>query len=164
MTSLKRCGSASIADSSAALICRRDQSLLRIRRAGLPRGGRLDELCIVGQQDGLGAVPGEPGERRIANDRQHPGAGPLDSAAIKRGKRSHAGVLHDILGVATISGQPSGQPIGVVEMGQHHLGETRLRRLDRSQRPRRSWRDDDLACHMRVKAAEIGRSRRVCRM
>jgi hypothetical protein len=43
----------------------------------------------------------------------------------------HAGVLHDILGIGPIAGKPAGEPIGVVEMGKHHLIETPSRRVTR---------------------------------
>ena len=51
-------------------------------------------------------------------------ARPLDDGGIERSERPNAGVLHDVLRVGSIAGEPTGEAIFVVETGKHHLGET----------------------------------------
>ena len=110
---------------------RGDHRLLGIGRARARVSGRrhFQELRVVRQHDGLRSILGEPGERRIAHDRQQPRARPLDDSGVERGERAHAGVLDDVLRVGCAAREPAGEAIGVVEVRQHQLGETPVSRF-----------------------------------
>jgi hypothetical protein len=55
-----------------------------------------------------------------------PSANTTVGSAITAVINAQAGVLHQILGVRAVSGNPACQRLGIAEMRQHHSFETRI--------------------------------------
>ena len=84
---------------------------------------RADLVEILDEGQRLGALALEPGQRRVAHHRQPPRARLQRRRRLQRGQRADRRLLHDVLRVGAVAAHPFGEPIGVVEMGEHDLAE-----------------------------------------
>ena len=172
ITSASRKGSGSAAIARAELRRSRpcDQAFPRARD-WVGAGGVFE---VADAHDSFSPSARQPRQGRVAHDGEKPRARRCGLPRLQRGQSPHAGVLHDIFRIARVAGQPARKTIGIVEMRQDSLREETADEVARSCRrphalfassestlapPDRSGRHDDLACHMRMKAAERRRIR-----
>src|SRR5262249_11189417 len=93
---------------------------------GAARVLALDGFEIVDHEQRRRAVLAQPSIGRMAHNGEEPGTrvDPGKTADISEG--AQARLLHHVLRVGPISGEPARERVGVGEMRQHHAGEARL--------------------------------------
>ena len=100
----------------------RNQLCLRCRRSPIAVATclfLLDGHQIVDQEELGRAVLAQPGVGRVAHDGQQPGAGVSVGKPSESLKCAQACLLHNILGIGAVAGQPARKCIGIAKVGQH---------------------------------------------
>ena len=103
----------------------------RLRRFGRadrarrrPRLLLLDGFEIVDHEQRRRAVLAQPGIGGVAHDGQQPGPGIDPGKAADPAKGPQASLLHHVLGIGAIAGEPARERVGVGEVRQHHAARS----------------------------------------
>ena len=114
-------------NSSARAISAVSGSSGRLRdRGAVARLQVLDLFEVLDLDHGGRAVLAQPVVSGVADDGERPGPAVGARKPRNPAQRPQAGLLHHVLGIGAVSHHPARQRIGVVEVGQHHVGEPRV--------------------------------------
>jgi hypothetical protein len=86
----------------------------------------LHLLEIVDHDQGRRSVLAQPRERRVARDGQQPSPRIAAGKSADAAKGTQACLLHHVLGIGGVSGEPARKRVGIGEVRQHHRTEARL--------------------------------------
>ena len=106
----------SVSSSSAARIIA--PSALRTASASSPLSSLTSAVHLLVEFRWLIGSPValEPGERRVAHDRENPRARIAAAKSARKPERAQIGVLHDVLCVVVVMHQPSGEVVRSIHM------------------------------------------------